>query len=124
LSRIAQRLDQLADPLAGKLRIGLQQAVDLVLERIELRRPRRALIARRALAPQRTTDRVAVMAGAPDDLADRETLDLLHPPDLRPAPHLEHDLPPRQPQDLARLGITPDETDDPQVGAISTGPAG
>jgi hypothetical protein len=45
-ARIAQRLDQLADPLAGKLRIGLQQAVDLVLERIELRRSWRALIAR------------------------------------------------------------------------------
>jgi hypothetical protein len=50
------------------------------------------------------------MPGAPGDLVNREPLDLLHPPDLRPAPHLEHCLPPRQSHDLARLGITPDDT--------------
>ena len=55
-----QRLDQLADALAGDPRIVLQQAVDLVLERVELRRSRRALIAGRALAPQRATHGVAV----------------------------------------------------------------
>jgi len=49
-----------------------------------------------ALAPQRAPHSVAVMASAPGDLVDREPLDLLHPPDLRPAPHLEHCLPPRQ----------------------------
>jgi hypothetical protein len=113
---IAQFLDQLADPLARDPRVVLQQAMDLVLERVELRRSRRALIARRALPSQRATHGVAIVAGAPGDLVDREPFDLLHPPDLRPAPHVEHDLPPRQSQDLARLGLTPDETDNPSGG--------
>jgi hypothetical protein len=41
-----ERRDQLSDPLARQLGIGLQQPVDLVLERIELRH-RPALIDRR-----------------------------------------------------------------------------
>jgi hypothetical protein len=59
---VAERLEQLAHPLPGNPRISLQKPSDLVLERIELRRPRRTLIARRALTPQRTPNRVAVMA--------------------------------------------------------------
>jgi hypothetical protein len=98
------------------IRVVLQETPDLVRERVELRRPRRALIARRGIATQRASDGVAVVTGAPDDLVDREPLDLPHPPDLRPAPHLEHTLPPRQSHDLTRLGITPDETDHPPTG--------
>src|SRR4051812_11631406 len=51
------------------------------------------------------------MTGAPDDLMDREPLDLPHPPDLRPALHVEHRLPPRRSHDQTRLGVTPDTTD-------------
>src|SRR3954471_24321934 len=90
--------------------------MDLVLECVELRRPRRAPIARRVLAPQRAAHRVAVMTGAPDDLLDREPLDIAHTPDLRPPPHLEHRLPPRRSRDQARLGVTPDNTDHPSDG--------
>jgi hypothetical protein len=43
----AERLDQLPDPDAGQLRIAAQQPVDLILKRVQLRRPPRALIARR-----------------------------------------------------------------------------
>jgi hypothetical protein len=110
---VAERLDQLADALAGQPRIVLQQTVDLALEGVELRRPRRALVARQALAPQRAADGVAVVAGAPNDLVDRKPINLLHPPDLRPAPHVEHCLPPRRSHDLARVRFTPDETDLP-----------
>jgi hypothetical protein len=41
-------------------------------------------------------DGIAVVAGAPDNLVDREPGDELHPPDLRPALHVEHCLPPRK----------------------------
>jgi hypothetical protein len=91
-TRVAQRLHQLADPLGRDPRVVLQQPLDLLLERVELRPPRRALIPRRALPPQRPADRVAVMTSAPDVLVDRQRLDLPHPPDLRPPPHLEHRL--------------------------------
>jgi hypothetical protein len=110
---VAELNDQLADALARDARIVAQQAMDLVLEGVQLRRPRRALIARRPVAPQRAAHRVAVMTGAPDDLVDREPLNLAHPSDLRPAPHVEHRLPPRRSHDQARLGITPDTTDNP-----------
>jgi hypothetical protein len=89
---IAELLDQLADPLGGDPRVLLQQPLDVVLERGELRRSRRALVARRPVPPQRAADRIAVVPGAPDDLVDRQPLDLPHPPDLRPAPHVEHRL--------------------------------
>src|SRR3954467_15816298 len=56
------------------------------------------------------------MTGAPHDLVDRQPLDLAHPSDLRPAPHLEHRLPPRRSHDRARLGVTPDTTDHPSDG--------
>src|SRR3954454_4038914 len=61
---VAELLDQLADALARDPPVIAQQAMDLVLDRVELRRPPRALIARRALAPQRSAHRVAVMPGA------------------------------------------------------------
>jgi hypothetical protein len=120
---VAERLDQLADALARQPRVLLQEAPDLVLERIELRRPRRALVARRPLAPQRTADSVAVVAGAPHDLVDRKPVDLLHPPDLRPAPHVEHRL--LLASHMTWRGSDPRRTKPatPQ-GAFSTGPDG
>jgi hypothetical protein len=86
----ADLAQQLAHALAGNARILAQQPVNLVLERVELRGAPCPAIPRRALAPQRTTNGVAVMPGALGDLADREPIDLPHPPDLRPAPHVEH----------------------------------
>jgi hypothetical protein len=69
--------------------------VDLGAEGIQLRWPRRALVARRARAPKRAPHRVAVVAGAPRDLADRQPLDLPHAPDLRPPQHIQHFPSPR-----------------------------
>src|SRR3954451_20001990 len=113
---VAEVLDQLADALGRGPRVLLQEALDLVAEAVELRGPWRALVARGLVAAQRAADGVAVVAGAPDDLVDREPVDELHPPDLRPALHLEHCLPPRQSHDSARLGFAPDETAYPSTG--------
>jgi hypothetical protein len=108
---ISEPCKQLSHTLAGQVRILAQQAVDLVLEGIQLRRPWWTLIARRTLGPERTADSVSVVPGAPGDLPDREPVDLLHPPDLRPAPHVKHRPPLASVLDLARVRVTPDETD-------------
>jgi hypothetical protein len=72
-----------------------------------------------------TVSERAVQDGPPGDLADREPLDLPHPPDLRPAPHVEHPfLRASVKLDQARARATPDETTNPQAGAMSTGPRG
>jgi hypothetical protein len=59
---VAELLDQLADALARDPRVVAQQAMDLVLERVELRRPPRALIARR---PSRRSARRTVLRSCP-----------------------------------------------------------
>ena len=92
---IAEPLEDLQDPLARDPGIVAEQPIDLRAERIELRGARRALVARRPRAAQRTAHRVAVVAGAPRDLADREPLDLPHAPDLRPPQHVQHFPSPR-----------------------------
>ena len=73
-ARIALLLKHLAQPLARQPRIVTQQPVHLVAERIQLRRPRRPPIARRLARAQRAPDRVTAVAGAPDDLLDRQPL--------------------------------------------------
>ena len=80
-------------------------------KRIQLRRPRRPLTTRCVLPPQCSADGVAVMAGAPGDLMDREPPDLLHPPDLRPAPHVQYAFLLASHKDMARVSFAPDETD-------------
>jgi hypothetical protein len=68
-----QRRDQLADPLTRHPRIAAQQPVDLVLERLELRRPRRPTIDRRSLRAQRPPHRVAIDPIPPRELLDPHT---------------------------------------------------
>ena len=67
-ARIALLLDQLADPLGRDPRVLLQQALDLLAERVELRRPGRARIVRRLARLERAADRLAVKARAAVDL--------------------------------------------------------
>jgi len=55
----ARQRDQLAHPLARQLRISPQQAVDLVLERIQLRVCRRPQVLRRLARAQRRAHRIA-----------------------------------------------------------------
>src|SRR4051812_16714140 len=96
-------------------RVVLEQTLDLGAERVELRRPRPALVARWRIALERATDRRAVKPGAALDLVDREPLDELHAPDLRPLLHADHcssSLGPKGPsegQDPARRTDPPAE---------------
>jgi hypothetical protein len=89
-----ERRDQLADPLAGQLRIAAQQPVDLVLERIKLRPARRPPIDRRRVAADRAADRVPVQPRPTMDLAHRQPAHEVQPPDLRPLLHPDHLGPP------------------------------
>ena len=77
-TRIAERLDQLPDPLPRQLRIVLELPVDLVLERIELRQRRRPRVLRWPRRAQRPPNRVAIATRAPGDLLDREPADEVH----------------------------------------------
>jgi hypothetical protein len=87
--------DPLTDHRRGDLGVGAQELVDARLMGVELRRARRAAVDRWALAAKRAADRVSVTARAPCDLADRQPVDLVHPPDLGPLAHVQHCLPPR-----------------------------
>src|SRR5215218_8960482 len=85
----AQRSDQLPDPLPRHPRVGLQQPVDLVLERIQLRRRRRPPIIRRRRCPQRCPDRVARHPRPPRKLPDRNAADEVLATQLSPALHVQ-----------------------------------
>ena len=74
---------------------GAQLLADPVLERVELRRRPCPRIPGRRPRRQRPPDCLAMQARASADLADREPLDAMHPPDLRPLLHADHTLPPR-----------------------------
>jgi hypothetical protein len=101
----------LPDPLTLDPRVIAQQPVDLVLERIELRRPRRPLIDRRRRGAQRPTDRLPMQPRSPADLPDRQPLDEPHPTDLRPLLHADHPSSPRSvDKDRARVRTQPDST--------------
>jgi hypothetical protein len=113
-THIAQLLRQLAQAHRRDAWIGPQLLLDPALERIQLRLGGRAAIDRRTLADQRATDRLAVKPGTAMDLTDRQPLDPIHPPHLRPLLHADHQLPlarptrPSEGQDPARLtGPTP-----------------
>jgi hypothetical protein len=66
------------------------EAVDLVHERLELRRLRRALITRRPIRAQRTPDRVAIDSITPRQLLDRHPANEMLAPQLGPPLHLQH----------------------------------
>jgi hypothetical protein len=89
-----QRRDQLADPLPRHRRVALQQPVDLVLERIELRARRRTLILRRHRRTQRRPDRVARQARPPHQLVDRDATHEVLPAQFGPPLHTDQPLSP------------------------------
>jgi hypothetical protein len=125
-ARVAERLDQLPDPLTGQLGILAQQPVDLVLERLQLRRPRRSHITRRFRRAQRPPNRITVTPGTPGDLLDRQPADEVHPPYLRPLLHLDQRPPPRPLDTRASEASAPPGHDapTPEGGEISTGAPG
>jgi hypothetical protein len=84
--------DQLPDPLAGQARLGAEQAVDLLLERVELGGAGWARVPRRPLGAERPADRVAIAPRAAGDLLDWQPLDEVQAADLGPLLHPDHDL--------------------------------
>jgi hypothetical protein len=91
-ARVAEPGDQLADARAGQARLGAEQTVDLLLERVELGGTERARVPRRPLAAERLADRVAIALGAAGDLPNRQPLDVVQAADLGPLLHPYHDL--------------------------------
>ncbi len=86
----AERLDQLSNPDAGELGVATQQLVDLLLERIEFRWPRWALIARRMIRAKSTTHPVAIDAITAHQLLDPHAPHEMLPAQLGPALHVQH----------------------------------
>src|SRR6266536_2853735 len=122
---VALLLEQLAHPLARQPRIQTQQPLHLVAKRVELRRARRAPILGRRARAQRTPDRVTTVAGAPDDLLDRQPLHEIQAADLRPLLHPDHNLPLARNRSTER-GSRPTRTAPPapSAGQLSTGHRG
>ncbi len=94
--RLAALVAELGQPLAHdrprQARVLAQQPVDLLPERLELRRPHRPPVARRLARTQHPANGVAAVAAAADDLLDREPLDEIQATDLSPLLHPDHDL--------------------------------
>src|SRR5215207_9406434 len=86
--------DQLADALAGQLWVLAQPPADLVLERIQLRPRRRALVLRWLVAVDHAADRVAMQPRPAMDLPLRQAAHEVQPPHLRPLLHSDHLGPP------------------------------
>ena len=104
-----QRLDLLPHPHARELRVVLQQPVDLVLGRIQLRRPLRHPELSRLLGPQRRPDRVSRQPRPADQLLDRHTANQMLPAKLSPLLHVQHAFLPASINNTEpRLTITPD----------------
>ena len=80
----------LAQPRRLEVRIGPQVRADPLLRRIKLRPRRRPRVLRRQLGHQRPTDRRAVQPRRLAHLIDRQPLDAVHAPDLRPLRHVDH----------------------------------
>src|SRR3954467_5313364 len=89
---IAQLGGHLAQPQRLDARIGPQLPADPLPIRIELRHRRRPRIPRRRLGRQRPPNRLAVQPRPLADLTDRQPLDAVHAPDLRPLLHADHTL--------------------------------
>ncbi len=90
---VPERLQKLAEAHHREVRVGLQLAVDLVPERIELRGPPGSRVLGRVSAPDRAADGLAMHIEAPRELADLDLLDEVQPPDLCPLLHVQHTLP-------------------------------
>ncbi len=82
--------EQLADAGAGDAVVRAQKALDLLLEGVELGGRLRPVVGRWALRRQGAADRFPVQTGAAADLPDRDAVDEVHPPDLRPVLHVDH----------------------------------
>src|SRR5215218_9341289 len=96
--------------------------MQLVLERVQLRPPRRPRIRRRRRRAQRSPNRLAMHTRATADLPDRQPLDESHPTDLGPLLHADHlHLLATVNDDRTSLRTQPDAT---RVGQISTGVGG
>jgi hypothetical protein len=120
-----ERLDQLTDSHPGQLRVPPQQIVDLLLERVELRRTLNNAKRRRAIRTQRSPDRIARQPGATHQLLDRHTTNEMLPTQLGPTLHVQHDPSPGlDNNDRARLHATPDTSATIPKGQISTGEEG
>jgi hypothetical protein len=119
---VAELGDQLADAGGGDAVVGAQEALDLLLEGIELGGPRPSLIARRLLGAQRRSHRVASQARPSRDLLDRDPVDHVHPPDLRPLLHVQHTLPPGS-ASLVKSGSGSPRTLSPPLAGVSIRPA-
>jgi len=85
-----QRLDLLANTHTAQHRIVLQQPVDLVLERIKLRRPLRTPEHRRLIGPQRRPNRVTRQPRPPDQLLNPNTAHEMLTAQLSPPLHVQH----------------------------------
>jgi hypothetical protein len=82
---------------------------DPLLERVQLRPRRRALIPRRRVALDRAGDRVAMRTRRPMNRALRALLDEVQPSDLSPLLHADHTLLLARSQDQARVRDQPDD---------------
>jgi hypothetical protein len=124
-AHIALLLQKLAQSLPRQARVRSQKPVDLLTERIKLRRPRRPPIPRRLRRAQRPPDRVAAVAGTPRDLLDRQPPHEIRAADLRPLLHPDHNLLLARTASTER-GLRPDRTapHPPPAGQLSTGVRG
>ena len=124
-ARIAQRLDQLTNPNPSQLGIRAQQLADLLLERVELRRPLRTAKTRRGIRAQRHPDRVASQPSAAHQLLDRHPANEVLPAQLCPPLHVQHaPSPGLGNSDRTRLTRPRAPPPPPQRGQISTGEEG
>jgi len=122
---IAKLFDQLAHTGAGEEVIGAQETLDLLLEGVELRWPRPALIARWLLGANRRSDCVSCQPGPPGDLLDRDPVNHVNPPDLRPLLHVDHAFLPARPLRSSRGSASPRTLSPPSAGGqFSTGERG
>jgi hypothetical protein len=121
-----QRLDLLTNPHPAQPRVVLQQPVDLVLERIQLRRYRRPLIPRRLRRTHRASDRVPIDPITPRELLDPNPTNEMLPPKLGPTLHVKHTLLPGSiNKNRASVNRPPDaSTTALNRGASSTGGGG
>ena len=93
-AHVAEPLELLADTHTRQPRLLSEQLLDHRYELLELRRSRRPRpIDRRCRRGQSVADRVAMDTSSAMDLALRQALHMLQPPDLRPQLHAKQRLP-------------------------------
>src|SRR4051794_11757924 len=124
--RLAARIAKLGRhlPQAKRLdrRIRTQLLTDPVAKRVKLRRRRQPRIPRRRLGRHRPPNRLAMKPRPPADLPDRQPLDPVHAPDLRPLLHPDHTPPPR-PSQCSSEGPNPAGHTRPRARRVTFRPA-